>query len=187
MPVIPIILSFFEDGKIYTGLGEGGIASLSSRFFMFFLYCVFCVVVYHFTPIGQRLKMLGDSQASARVAGISRRVYSLIGFGIAGISVGIGGFLILNSYPYVAKGSVSDLGFNIILSVVLGGMPISGGSKSRLISSVFGSFSAILLSDVINMIPVSADAVAGISQLFRAVVLICAMCFVRDERGGLHR
>ncbi len=172
-------------GEIVTGLG-GAIwfNSTWARLLCFVLFFGFCVALYYILPVGRKQKELGDNKDRARLLGLSRRILSLIGFFVAGLGVGIGGFLILCSYPSVNRGSVSDLGFNIIFAIILGGMLLSGGSRSRLSSAIWGSFSAIFLSEIIYAIFGDSRVFLGVSQIIRGVILLILMAVLnwRDKK-----
>lgn len=163
-------------GKIYTGLDMNNIfSSHSSRFICFIAYAAFCVIMYVITPVGARQKMLGDNREQARLLGVSLKLYSAIGFLIAGLGVGVGAYLILCSYPSVDTGSVGDLGFNIIFAILLGGMTLDGGSRSALSSAIVGSTSAILLSEIIFHILPQNETYIAYSQIIRAGILLIFM------------
>lgn len=173
-------------GEIYTNLlGNNPFDTVGARLWFFLLYFALCVIIYHVTPVGKRQKALGDDRDMARLTGISRRWYVGIGFLMAGLGVGLGAFLILCSRPSITVSSVSDLGFNIIFAILLGGMSLSGGSKSRLLSSVIGSFSAIFLSEILREIFGHAPTYLGISQGIRGVILLIFMVmFARNDKKG---
>lgn len=167
-------------GEIYTGLDRSSIFNQhSSRFICFIAYTAFCVIAYVISPVGARQKALGDNKEQARLLGISLKLYSAIGFLIAGLGVGIGAYLILCSYPSVNAGSVNDLGFNIIFAILLGGMTLDGGSQSALGAAIAGSSSAILLSEIIFHILPQGESYAAYSQIIRALILLIFMAVWR--------
>ncbi len=175
-------------GEIVTGLCEfSRFNSTGARLLFSVLFLGLCVLLYHILPIGRRQKELGDNKDRARLSGLSRRSLSLVGFLVAGIGVGLGGFLILCSYPSVSRASVSDLGFNIIFAIVLGGMSFSGGSRSRLSSAIWGSFSAIFLSEIIYTAWGDSPVFLGLSQALRGIILIALMTvlLLREKKYSL--
>ena len=163
-------------GEIFTGLsGNTVFDSLRFRAIFFAFYMLLCVFLFHFCPVGRKQKALGDDRHKARLMGVSRRWYSAVAFLVAGLGVGLGAFLILCSGDSVSKSSVSDLGFNIIFAILLGGMSLSGGSGSRLSSAVMGSFSAIFISEILYEVFGHKMQYLGLSQMIRGGILLIFM------------
>lgn len=177
-------------GEIVTGLGgDAPFNSTGERLLCFVLFFSLCILLYHVLPIGNKQKELGDNRDRARLQGLSRRGLSLAGFFVAGLGVGIAGFLILCSYPWVNRGSISDLGFNIIFAIILGGMSLSGGSHSRLSSAIWGSFSAIFMSEIIYEVCGESPVFLGVSQTARGIILLALMTVLvlREKKYSLKR
>ena len=173
-------------GEIVTGLGGGiWLNSPWARLLCFGLFFGFCILLYHIFPVGKRQKELGDNRDRARLLGLSRSILSLIGFFVAGLGVGIGSFLILCSFPSVDRGSVSDLGFNIIFAIILGGMSLSGGSRSHLSSAIWGSFSAIFLSEIIYAACADSPLFSGLSQIIRGGILLILMAILNYRERNI--
>jgi ribose transport system permease protein len=60
---------------------------------------------------------------------------------------------------------------NIFIAIVFGGMPISGGARSRIHAALIGGFSFILLNDILELI-IDSSAAYGITQLISAVFFL---------------
>ncbi len=45
---------------------------------------------------------------------------------------------------------------DVMMAIVFGGMPLSGGAYSKIIAGIIGSFSMVLLSQIMTMVGVSA-------------------------------
>ena len=63
---------------------------------------------------------------------------------------------------------------NVIVAIVFGGMPISGGPRSRIYSALMGGFSYILLNNILKML-ISGNAGYGISQIVSAVCFLAVV------------
>jgi amino acid transporter len=62
----------------------------------------------------------------------------------------------------------------MIVAIVFGGMPISGGPRSRIYSALMGGFSYILLNNILKML-ISGNAGYGISQIVSAVFFLAVV------------
>ena len=146
------------------------------KLIMLFGYAVLCIFVFNFTKIGRRLKFLGGNANCAKLSGIRADRYAIVAFVMAGIGVGLGAFLTLVYTPSVTATTAGGIGMNVIVAIVFGGMPISGGPRSRIYSALMGGFSYILLNNILKMI-ISGNAGYGISQIVSAVFFL-AVVFV---------
>ena len=137
-------------------------------------YSILCIFVFNFTKIGRRLKFLGGNPVCAKLSGIQVNQYAILAFVMAGIGVGMGAFLTLVYTPSVTATTAGGIGMNVIVAIVFGGMPISGGPRSRIYSALMGGFSYILLNNILKMI-ISGNAGYGISQIVSAVFFLAVV------------
>ena len=134
-------------------------------------YAALCIFVFNFTKTGRRLKFLGGNPVCAKLSGIPMNKYAIVAFVMAGIGVGLGAFLTLVYTPSVTATTAGGIGMNVIVAIVFGGMPISGGPRSRIYSALIGGFSFILLNNILKLV-VSGNAGYGISQIISAVCFL---------------
>ena len=134
----------------------------------FFLICWF---LFDFTKIGRRQKFLGGNPVCAQLTGIQVNKYAIIAFVIAGIGVGLGAFLTLVYTPSVTVTTAGSIGMNIVVAIVFGGMPISGGPRSKIYAALVGGFSYILLNNILKLL-IDSNAGYGVSQIVSAVFFL---------------
>lgn len=150
--------------------------NMTFKIIMLGAYAALCIFVFNFTKIGRRLKFLGGNPVCAKLSGIDMNKYAIVAFVMAGIGVGLGAFLTLVYTPSVTTTTAGGIGMNVIVAIVFGGMPISGGPRSRIYSALMGGFSYILLNNIMKLL-VSGNAGYGISQIVSAVFFL-AVVFV---------
>lgn len=138
------------------------------------VFVAVCVFVFNFTKIGRREKFLGGNPVCAKLTGINLNKYAIIAFVMAGIGVGIGAFLTLVYTPSVTATTASSIGMNIIVAIVFGGMPISGGPRSRIYAAITGGFSYIILNNILKIL-IDSNAGYGISQIVSAVFFLAVV------------
>ena len=107
----------------------------------------------------------------AALTGIESNKYTIIAFVMAGLGVGLGAFLTLVYTPSVTTTTASSIGMNIFIAIVFGGMPISGGARSRIYVALVGGFSFILLNDILELV-IDGSAAYGITQVISAVFFL---------------
>lgn len=135
---------------------------------VFFLICLF---VFNFTKVGRRQKFIGGNPICAELTGIKYNKYAIIAFTMAGIGVGLGALLTLIYTPSVTATTASSIGMNIFVAIVFGGMPISGGARSRIYAALVGGFSYMLLNDLLEIV-IDSSAAYGITQIISAVFFL---------------
>lgn len=138
------------------------------------VFVAVCTFLFDFTRVGRRQKFLGGNPVCAKLTGINLNKYAIIAFVMAGIGVGIGAFLTLVYTPSVTTGTASSIGMNIIVAIVFGGMPISGGPRSRIYAALVGGFSYIMLNNILKIL-IDTNAGYGISQVVSAVFFLAVV------------
>ena len=148
------------------------------------LICMLVVVVigffaFRFTRFGMYLKAIGAGEKAAKFAGIRTDRMKFLVYVLAGAITGFAAFI--NS---IKVGSVTASGGNqvetqILIALVLGGMPISGGAKARFSNIVIGSALYVVLSSGLNMIGLSTQA----QQLVQGVVFLVFVAVFADRES----
>lgn len=142
------------------------------------IYILAMIFVFNFTKLGRKLKFIGGNQNCAKLTGIKYTVYGLIAFTLAGIGVGLGSAMTVIYTRSVETTTASNIGMSIFIAIVFGGMPISGGPKSRIYSSLFGGISYNLMSSILFILFQEMGGVRdGLVQIISAVFFL-AIVFV---------
>ncbi len=145
----------------------------------FFLVCVF---IFSFTKIGRKQKFQGGNPLCAKLSGISEKKMAIIAFVMSGIGVGLGAFLSIIYAPTLTKNTASSVGMDVIIAIVFGGMPVSGGARSKIYAAVIGAFSMTILGQLMVMFNLNS----GIGQMVKAIIfLLVVFLATSDQRGKL--
>ena len=129
------------------------------------------VFVFDYTKFGRREKFVGGNPICAQLSGIKYNTYAILGFLLAGVGVGIGAFMTLVYTPSVTTTTAGDIGMNIMVAIVFGGMPISGGARSKIYAAVVGGFSYIVLNNILDLL-IDSTSGYGITQIVSAVFFL---------------
>lgn len=135
------------------------------------IFFVICFFVFNLTKIGRRQKFIGGNPLCAALTGIKYNKYSIIAFTMAGLGVGLGALLTIIYTPSVTTTTATSIGMNIFVAIVFGGMPISGGARSRIYAALVGGFSYMLLNDVLELV-IESSAAYGLTQIISAVFFL---------------
>ena len=143
------------------------------------IWVVVCAFIFDYTKFGRREKFVGGNPICAQLSGIKYNTYAILGFLLAGIGVGIGAFMTLVYTPSVTTTTAGDIGMNIMVAIVFGGMPISGGARS-----VVGGFSYIILNNILDLLIDSTSGYGNtqiVSAVFFLVVVYVASANYRSQ------
>lgn len=155
-----------------------GLDTIGFKVVVLVLYFVICLFFFDFTPVGRKEKYLGGNPICAKLTGISNSKYSIIAFVICGIGVGLGAFLSIVYSPTLTRNTASSVGMDVIIAIVFGGMPVSGGARSKIYAAVIGAFSMTFLSQIMVMLNLNS----GMGQMVKAVIFLMVVFVAAGER-----
>ncbi|MDR1642367.1 MAG: ABC transporter permease [Clostridiales bacterium] len=115
-----------------------------------------CVFLFNYTALGKRSKAIGDNPVSAEQSGAKLAQVKLWCYVAAGLCVGAAGVFVLARAGNVSKNIGAGMEMSVMIAVILGGMNLSGGTKSRVSAAIVGTITYTLLSNGLS--------IAGMSQ-----------------------
>lgn len=137
------------------------------------LFFLICAVIFNYTGIGRRVKLVGGNPKSAKQSGVNLRTTKIWAFVIGAVGIGLAAFILLIRTRTVGNTTGSSLGTDTMVALVLGGMPISGGPRSRISAGLFGAATITVLNNGLVMLGIST----GMIQIVRGIVFL-AIVFV---------
>lgn len=149
-----------------------GIGGMAIKWIILIAFIALCVVLFNYTKIGRRNKMIGANSTCAKFSGISLMKAGIISFAISGIGLGLCGFLYITQMGSVNTGTaLTSVGLNVIIAINLGGMPTSGGPKSRISAAIIGGFFCTILDEMF-----AAMGLDIYRFLAKGVIFLIAVC-----------
>ena len=159
-----------------------GINTVWFKLLVMLLYLGLCVFLFQFTKLGRSEKFQGGNPVCAKLTGLNGKKLAIAAFAIAGIGVGLGAFLTITYAPTLSRNTASSIGMDIIISIVFGGMPVSGGARSRIYSAAVGAVSMTLLNQI--MLALSLDS--GVGQMVKAMIfLLVVFISMQNHKGSI--
>ena len=145
-------------------------------------FVLLSIFIFSFTKIGRMQKFQGGNPVCAKLSGISEKKMAIIAFVMSGIGVGLGAFLSIIYAPTLTRNTASSVGMDVIIAIVFGGMPVSGGARSKIYAAVIGAFSMTLLGQIMVMFNLNS----GIGQMVKAAIFILVVFLATsDQRGNM--
>ena len=152
----------------------------SFKIIVLLIFVLLCVFIFSFTKVGRMQKFQGGNPICAKLSGISEKKMAIIAFAMSGIGVGLGAFLSIIYAPTLTRNTASSVGMDVIIAIVFGGMPVSGGARSKIYAAVIGAFSMTLLGQIMVMFNLNS----GIGQMVKAAIFILVVFLATSDQRG---
>lgn len=194
-PIIPSLVFMMVlqgvSSIIYAKLGTRNIVLTSIDYSLFknpiFMLVVLIVEIliisylFYFTKYGKAARAIGANERAAEQSGINLLKYKIVCYLIMGVCI-----VIAAVFQMGYTGAASDstgMGFemNVMVALILGGMPLSGGMKSKVSCAVIGAFTYSLLAVGLPLIGVAPNMVF----LIKAIIFITVVLITCRKKDGV--
>ena len=133
-------------------------------------------IAFRYTKFGTYLKAIGAGEKAAMFSGIRTDRMKFLMYVLAGALTGFAAFI--NVIKVTSSGG-NQLETQILIALVLGGMPISGGAKVRFENIVVGSLLYVVLNSGLTMMGFSTQMM----QLIQGVVFLIFVAVFADRES----
>lgn len=187
--VVSFAVMFLTKGAL-AGYTQRGIVSLPKVFkswntpnlfyFVTLGVLVLAFLLFEFTKLGKYNKAMGANMQTAVCSGVKVRKFKVLGYLICGICCGIAGALLLIRSSSVVGGSASGLETEILIAMVLGGIPLSGGHNVKMSGILVGALMLSVLEAGMILVGLNDD----LTGLVKGVVFLIAVAISYDRKPG---
>ncbi len=180
---------------MYNSLGSRNVALMNTidvsifrqTWFMILALVIEVLVVgylFNFTKLGKNAKAIGANPTAARQSGINLVQYKVYAYIIMGVCVVVAALFQMGYTASASDSTGTGFEMNVMVALILGGMPLSGGMKSKVSCAIVGSFTYALLSVGLPMLGVAANQVFVIKAVLFLIVVVLTC---RKKTGVLPR
>lgn len=134
-------------------------------------YYLVCLVLFNYTRLGREIKLLGGNPVTFRQTGLSPAKVKLIAFVVGAVGVALAAFVMLMRTRTAGAASGGSMGTDVMVALVLGGMPLTGGPRSRISAGLVGAATITTLNLGLTMMGLSTAVI----QILRAIVFIAVV------------
>ena len=135
------------------------------------VYFVICLFLFNYTRLGREVKLLGGNPITFRQTGLNAAKVKILAFVVAAFGVALAAFVMLMSTRTAGSSTGSSMGTDVMVALVLGGMPLTGGPRSRISAGLIGSATITVLNMGLTMMGLDT----AIVQIFRAIVFLAVV------------
>ncbi len=136
-------------------------------------------VAFRYTKFGVYLKAIGAGEKAAKFAGIRTDRMKFLIYVLAGAITGLAAFVNIAKNGSATANVGNQLETQILIALVLGGMPISGGAKVRFENVVVGALLYTVLNNGLTMMGLTTQAM----QLIQGVVFLIFVAIFADRES----
>ena len=163
---IPISQNFFDQNSIKISV------------FVFSLVVLF--LLFEFMPFGKCCRAIGSSSNAARQAGVKVEKTKILAFVISGLMCGLVGFFSLVRTCTASSQTGNAFEFDVLLAVLFGGMPLTGGWPVKFRSAVIGSIAMAIMKNGMSVMGIDGLT----QQIVEGVILIIIVVIAFDRKSA---
>ena len=136
-------------------------------------------IAFRFTKFGMYLRAIGAGEKAAKFAGIRTDRMKFLIYMLAGAITGFAAFINVIKVGSVTASGGNQLETQILIALVLGGMPISGGAKARFQNVIIGSLLYIVLNSGLTMMGLTTQTM----QLIQGIIFLVFVALFADRQS----
>lgn len=139
---------------------------------------------FNYTKLGKYTKSIGANEVATAQSGVNTlkwKVFAYMGFAAC---LAVGTYLLLARTGSAGKGTGTGYAMDVMICLILGGMPLAGGMRSKVSSALIGTFTYVLLTNDLTTMGVGINMLNLVkSIIFIAIILLTC----RKWQGNLPR
>lgn len=131
--------------------------------------------IFNFTKIGKKVKAIGGNPICAQQVGINTLKAQVLGYITMSLGIGLASIFVLARTGSVTRGTGAGLEMDVMLALIFGGIPLTGGSKSKISCAVIGSLTYVVLGSGLLLSGIPAEVVSFVrGVIFLIIVFLSA-------------
>ncbi len=167
----------FASKQMFLPISVSGMSSLP--FYLIIVIVIFVLgwILFNYTKIGKYNRLIGSNADTASLSGISVGKYKTAAFLISGVCVGTAAFMTMVRTGGITGATGTNFETEVLLSLTLGGIPLTGGSKTKIRSAIVGTLIYYFLNNGLVLWGVDASIVS----IIKAVIFLVAVVVTIDR------
>lgn len=168
-------------GSIAADYGMKALDKLPLKLAVLFIICIITFLALDYSPFGKQCKAIGSREEVARQSGININFKKAIPFIITGFACGIAAVFSILRTCTASTSSGASMQINVMLALLLGGIPFSGGWSARFRGVLIGS---LLMAVVTNGL-VIMDVPVLTQEIIKGILFILAVAVSFDRKNAI--
>ena len=144
------------------------------------LVAVLAGFLYNRNAFGRRCRAVGASHTAAQQSGIDIKKTRMYAFTLVGIVCGLVGFFTLVRACTASSRTGNAFEFDVLLAVLFGGMPLSGGWPVKFRAALVGSLAMAVLKSGMSLVGIDGL----VQQVVQGIILILVVAISFDRKNA---
>ena len=161
-----------------------GIPLLRNPVFMIAVLAVETLIIsyfFYFTKFGKYARAIGANQTAAAQSGVNIVLYRVIPYVFMAFCLVTAAVFQMGYTGAASESTGTGFEMNVMVSLILGGMPLKGGMKSRVSCAIIGSFTYSVLAIGLPIIGVPVNA----TFLVKAIIFVVVVLITCRQKNGV--
>ncbi|SDZ89271.1 ribose transport system permease protein [Pseudobutyrivibrio sp. ACV-2] len=137
--------------------------------------------LFYFTKFGKNARAIGANALAAEQCGINLLKFKVISYVIMGVMVVVAAIFQMGYTGSASDSTGTGFEMNVMIALILGGMPLSGGMRSKVSCAVVGSFTYSILAVGLPLIGVPTN----MTFLIKSIIFIVVVLFTCRKKNGV--
>ena len=137
--------------------------------------------VFNKTMVGKYTKAIGANAISASQGGANIIKYKVMAYIVMGVCTVVASLFQMGYTASASDSTGTGYELNVMIALILGGMPLSGGMKSRVSSALVGAMTFSLLNVGLPLIGVPVN----FTFMVKALIFMIVVLITCRKRGGV--
>lgn len=152
----------------------------SVKVFVFIAFMVVLFLFFEFSPYGKQCRSVGASVDAARQSGVKVEKVRTMAFVISGLMCGLVGFFSLVRTCTASSKTGNAFEFDVLLAVLFGGMPLTGGWPVKFRAAILGSIAMSVMKNGMSLMGIDGLT----QQIVEGVILIAIVVIAFDRKSA---
>lgn len=137
--------------------------------------------LFNYTRFGKYAKAIGANETTTAQCGVNLIRYKIVAYIIMGFCVVVASVFQMGYTGAAADATGTGFEMDVMVALILGGMPLSGGMKSKISCAVVGSFTLAILDVGLPMIGIPNK----ITYIIKAIIFLIVVCITCRKKQGV--
>lgn len=155
--------------------------SITAMLIAIVIIAAISVYLYNYTQLGKYTRAIGSNETATQLSGVSVTKWKVFAYIFFGVCIAVAALFLTARTGSAGKGTGTGYAMDIMVALLLGGMPLSGGMKSKISSSLIGAFTYVILSNGLTLSGVDTSYV----YVIKALVFLAVIVITCRKKGGV--
>jgi len=186
-----LAINFMFGGLLYTAMGKVSnvpvVKSLTNlnnpinEVAILIIVSIIVIFVFNYTVFGKHCKAIGGGVKASEQSGVNVKRVKMIAFVISGFIAGIVAVLSMIRNGAASDGTGNMFHFNVMVCMVLGGVPVTGGTAVKLRGIFIGAITVTIIT--IGMVSWGISARA--QELVKGILFVAILVITTKIRNSV--